>query len=117
MSPILGSLVEAFRGFFSAPVGDHKLDAVRIWGKRTVSVALRIMRSAEADDFALFHHALSRAVRQPGSCAQAADNDPRTVPAPRPADHWADRIVTVRADRTVMMRENLQAFSMVHSFE
>jgi hypothetical protein len=83
--PILGSLMEAFRSVFNTPIWDHTLGAVRTWGKRTVSVALRIMRSAEAGDFVLFHHALSRAVGQPDYCPQAADNDPRTVRAPRPA--------------------------------
>ena len=115
MPPILGSLMEV--GFFDMPAWDHMLSAVRTWGKRTVGVGLRIERSAEADDFALFHHALSRAVGQPGSCAQAADNDPRTVPAPEPAGRWAERIAIMPTDGTTVVRENPQAFSMAHSFE
>jgi hypothetical protein len=65
LPPILGSLMEAFRGFFTAPVWDHVLvlvaGAVLAPGKRTVSAALRIMGLAEASDFALYHHVLSRA--------------------------------------------------------
>ena len=65
LPPILGSLMEAFRGFFTAPVWDHVLvlvaGAVLTPGKRTVSAALRIMGLAEASDFALYHHVLSRA--------------------------------------------------------
>jgi hypothetical protein len=65
LPPILSSLMEAFRGFFTAPVWDHVLvlvaGAVLTPGKRTVSAALRIMGLAEASDFALYHHVLSRA--------------------------------------------------------
>jgi len=63
--PILGSLMAAFRGFFTAPVWDHVLvlmtGAVLTPGKRTVSAALRIMGLSEAGDFALYHHVLSQA--------------------------------------------------------
>jgi hypothetical protein len=63
--PILGSLMAAFRSFFTAPVWDHVLvlitGAVLTPGKRTVSAALRIMGLSEADDFALYHHVLSQA--------------------------------------------------------
>jgi DDE superfamily endonuclease len=63
--PILVSLMEAFRGFFTAPVWDHVLvlmtGVVLTPGKRTVSAALRIMGLSEASDFALYHHVLSQA--------------------------------------------------------
>jgi hypothetical protein len=60
LPPMLGSLMEAFRDFFTAPVWDHVLvlvaGAVLTPGTRTVSAALRIMGLAEASDFALYHH-------------------------------------------------------------
>src|ERR1700693_4928054 len=63
--PVLVSLMEAFRGFFTAPVWDHVLvlvaGVVLTPGKRTVSAALRIMGLSEASDFALYHHVLSQA--------------------------------------------------------
>jgi hypothetical protein len=63
--PILATLMEAFRGFFTAPVFDHVLvlvtGAVLTPGKRTVSAVLRIMGLAQASDFALYHHVLSQA--------------------------------------------------------
>jgi hypothetical protein len=63
--PVLVSLMEAFRGFFTAPVWDHVLvlvaGMVLTPGKRTVSAALRIMGLGEASDFALYHHVLSQA--------------------------------------------------------
>jgi len=63
--PILLTLMEAFRGFFTAPVWDHVLvlvtGTVLTPGQRTVSAVLRIMGLAEAADFALYHHVLSQA--------------------------------------------------------
>lgn len=63
--PVLVPLMEAFRGFFTAPVWDHVLvlvaGMVLTSGKRTVSAALRIMGLSEAGDFALYHHVLSQA--------------------------------------------------------
>jgi len=63
--PVLVSLMEAFRGFFTAPVWDHVLvlvaGMVLTPGKRTVSAALRIMGLSQAGDFALYHHVLSQA--------------------------------------------------------
>jgi DDE superfamily endonuclease len=63
--PILLTLMEAFRGFFTAPVFDHVLvlvtGAVLTPGKRTVSAVLRIMGLGQAGGFALYHHVLSQA--------------------------------------------------------
>ncbi len=63
--PILVALMQAFRGFFTAPVWDHVLvlvaGMVLTPGKRTVSAALRVMGLAQAGDFALYHHVLSQA--------------------------------------------------------
>jgi hypothetical protein len=63
--PILLTLMEPFRGFFTAPVFEHVLvlltGAVLATGKRTVSAALRIMGLSEVGDFALYHHVLSQA--------------------------------------------------------
>jgi hypothetical protein len=63
--PVLVSLMEAFRGFFTAPVWDHVLilvaGMVLTPGKRTVSAALRIMGLSATSDFALYHHVLSQA--------------------------------------------------------
>jgi hypothetical protein len=63
--PILVTLMEAFRGFFTAPIFDHVLvlvtGAVLTPGKRTVSAVLRIMGLGQAGDFALYHHVLSQA--------------------------------------------------------
>jgi hypothetical protein len=63
--PILLTLMEAFRGFFTAPVFDHVLvlvtGAVLTPGKRTVSAVLRIMGLGQIADFALYHHVLSQA--------------------------------------------------------
>jgi hypothetical protein len=63
--PVLVSLMEAFRGFFTAPVWGHVLvlvaGMVLTPGKRTVSAALRIMGLGQAGDFALYHHVLSQA--------------------------------------------------------
>ena len=57
--------MEAFRGFFTAPVWDHVLvlvaGAVLTPGKRTVSAALRIMGLSQTADFAVYHHVLSQA--------------------------------------------------------
>ena len=65
MPPILLTLMEAFRGFFTAPVFDHVLvlvtGAVLTPGKRTVSAVLRIMGLGQAGGFALYHHVLSQA--------------------------------------------------------
>jgi len=63
--PVLGSLMAAFRDFFTAPVWDHVLvlvtGAVLSRGRRTVSAVLRIMGLSQATDFALYHHVLSQA--------------------------------------------------------
>lgn len=63
--PALVTLMEAFRGFFTAPVWDHVLvliaGAVLTAGKHTVSAALHIMGLGQAGDFALYHHVLSQA--------------------------------------------------------
>jgi hypothetical protein len=62
---ILVRLMEAFRGFFTAPVWDHVLvlvsGMVLTPGKRTVSAALRVMGLGDTADFALYHHVLSQA--------------------------------------------------------
>ena len=65
LPPIIISLMAPFRSFFTASVWEHALALVTGMvlapGKRTVSVALRIMGLGGARDFALYHHVLNRA--------------------------------------------------------